>query len=223
MVQLVIEAVKRVSFMHLFTSKFVGDQSSVTLLREGKRLDLKFTLLPRTELCRVHMYDTLPPYFIFAGLCFTVLSCPFLEAEYGEKWDKKAPISLCERVFYGVQQQEGQQVVIMNQVLTAPVNIGYEEFSNLQVVKVNGVAIVNLQQMMWLVKTATTDFIRFDMFRHSAIIVSRLEAQKCHKQNLKDNNVPQDMDDGLAAYYQEMLDKSSTSEPKPAKKGRAKK
>jgi hypothetical protein len=216
---------ERVSFIHLFTSKFVGDQASVSLLREGKLLELKFTLLPRAELCRVHMYDTLPPYYIFAGLCFTVLSCPFLEAEYGEKWDKKAPISLCERVFYGVQQQEGQQVVIMNQVLTAPVNIGYEEFSNLQVVKVNGVDIVNLKQMMWLVKRATTDYIRFDMFRHSAIIVSRLEAEKCHKQNLKDNNVPQDMDDGLAAYYADMLSKSTdgpVTKAKATSRGRKK-
>lgn len=211
---------ERVSFMHLFTSKFVGDSACVSLLREGKCIELKFTLSPRIELCPVHMYDKLPPYFIFAGLCFTVLSCPFLEAEYGEKWDKKAPINLCERVFYGYPQQEGQQVVIMNQVLTAPVNIGYEEFSNLQVVKVNGVDIINLKQMMWLVKTAKTEYIRFDMFRHSAIIVSRLEAEKCHKQNLKDNNVPQDMDDGLAAYYTEMVsgEGGQTEEAKPEAK-----
>ena len=52
---------------------------------------------------------------------------------YGNKWDKKAPIDLCAKAFYGMQSVPNEQVVVMNQVLTHESNIGYEEFQNLEV------------------------------------------------------------------------------------------
>lgn len=98
------------SFSYLISSKYVGDECWVAILRDGQPLKGKFRLGTRHELVKSHMFMTKPSYFIYAGLCFTTLTCPFLVAEYGEKWDKKAPIDLCDKAFYGVQKKEGQEV-----------------------------------------------------------------------------------------------------------------
>jgi hypothetical protein len=49
------------------------------------------------------------------------------------------------------------------QVLASDINSGYQDTSNIQVLKVNGMRVVNLAHLAHLVSTCTDKFVRFDL------------------------------------------------------------
>eukprot|EP00913_Durusdinium_trenchii_P016067 g15101.t1 len=75
---------ERVMCSWLVAQKFFGETATLTVLREGKELELKIeSLYPEVPLVPVHLFNKPvpgPSYFIVAGLVFTVLSEPLLES-----------------------------------------------------------------------------------------------------------------------------------------------
>jgi len=186
---------ERVSFLWLICEKYVGDTVTATIFRNKQKMEVKFRLGCAKPLVRIHMYDTPPSYFIYGGLVFTVLSVPLLASEYGCKWDKKAPVKLCERAFFGIPTKENQEVVIMNQVLVADINIGYEDIVNMQVKKVNGEEVLNLKHLATLIRENKQPYLRIDMeLGDEAVVVLNCEkAEKSTAEVLKQNNIPSAM------------------------------
>lgn len=54
------------------------------------------------------------------------------------------------------------------------------------------------------VKLCTEKHIKFEMAKNATLIISRAEAEKCHEENLQDNNVPVEMSDDLVQYWNEI-------------------
>jgi hypothetical protein len=48
-------------------------------------------------------------------------------------------------------------------VLASDINSGYQDTGNIQVLKVNGVRVVNLAHLAHLVSTCSDKFVRFDL------------------------------------------------------------
>lgn len=74
-----------------------------------------FLILQLQPLVPVHQFDTLPSYYIFAGLVFVPLTQPYLH-EYGEDWYNTSPRRLCERALRELPKRAGEQLVILSQV-----------------------------------------------------------------------------------------------------------
>ena len=88
---------ERVSFGHIIASKFVGDRCALVFVRDGELRTTSVSVELPKKLVEFHMYDVMPSYCIFGGMVFTPLSYPYLESEYGKKWDKKAPVKILAR------------------------------------------------------------------------------------------------------------------------------
>jgi len=123
---------ERISFDYVLSRKFSGDQVDILLLRDGERLTVTVEARPLSHLVPIQQYDLLPRFFIYAGLVFTPLSQPYLH-EYGEDWFNVSPRRLCERALNLEQEKEGQELVILAQVLQHTTNTGYQALCNLQV------------------------------------------------------------------------------------------
>lgn len=52
---------------------------------------------------------------------------------YGKDYDYEAPVKLLDALLHGMAGREGEQVVVLSQVLAADVNLGYEDICNTQV------------------------------------------------------------------------------------------
>lgn len=128
---------ERISFDYILSRKFAGDLVDVEILRDKKRLSVQVEARPLSHLVPIQQYDLLPRFFIYAGLVFTPLSQPYLH-EYGEDWYNVSPRRLCERALMWEQETEGQELVILSQVLQHKCNEGYEALCNLQVWECNG-------------------------------------------------------------------------------------
>ncbi|CAF1343743.1 unnamed protein product [Adineta ricciae] len=65
---------ERLRFIHLSKIKFVGDEISFTIIRQGKEMKLTSLLDNNSALVPLHSHDKRPEYLIYGGIVFTVLT-----------------------------------------------------------------------------------------------------------------------------------------------------
>ena len=90
-------------------------------------------------LCHFIVIETKPPYFIFGGLVFTVLSTDLVHS-WGQRWWEKAPADL---IYYAIgagrlNESVQKEIVVLLSVLPDNVNIGYHGIGKDIVKKING-------------------------------------------------------------------------------------
>jgi S1-C subfamily serine protease len=127
---------------------FAGEKVPMKVLRDGKVIDVEY-LLPQAsydiDLLPRHSFDREPEYLIAGGLVFQPLDQSYLRG-WGEDWRRRAPFRLS---YYASEQStpEVPSLVILTQVLPDPVNVGYQQFRNLVVRKVNDRPIRRLEDV----------------------------------------------------------------------------
>ncbi|WJX70168.1 Protease Do-like 10, mitochondrial [Trifolium repens] len=183
---------ERITFDHLVSMKKLNEKAVVRVMRDGQVLELSIILRPIQPLVPVHQFDKLPSYYIFAGLVFVPLTQPYLH-EYGEDWYNASPRRLCERALRELPKKENQQLVILSQVLMDDINAGYERLADLQVLKVNGTEIDNLEHLCQLVENCSTDSLHFDLDDNRVIVLNYETAKIATSRILKRHRIPSSM------------------------------
>ncbi|KAJ1442534.1 Peptidase S1C [Sesbania bispinosa] len=183
---------ERITFDHLVSMKQPNEKAIVRVLRDGQELELNIILQPIQPLVPVHQFDKLPSYYIFAGLVFVPLTQPYLH-EYGEDWYNTSPRRLCERALRELPKKANQQLVILSQVLMDETNAGYERLAELQVLKVNGTELDNLQHLCHLVENCNGDSLRFDLEDDRVIVLNYGMAKIATSRILKRHRIPSSM------------------------------
>jgi len=113
-------------------------------------------------------YNKRPSYFVHAGMVFTVLSEPMLQADYSRHWSMKAPVRFVHMALNAHRKCSDEQVVILTMLLAHPINVGYSplSFKKLQVLRVNGVRVRNLAHLVFLVEQLRSSHIQVDLSGH---------------------------------------------------------
>ncbi len=119
-------------------------------------MELKVTLEHRDAKDYVsppYALDEAPKYLVLGGLIFQELSRQYLK-EWGPNWQREAPqrFVYLDRFQSELFPGEHRRIVILSQVLPANNTIGYDEFSYLTVLKVNGQEIKSLSDLAAAVK-----------------------------------------------------------------------
>lgn len=140
------------SWGHLIRGgKSGGDSISLSLLREGKPLELAAKVEREEEGSRLvpsHLYDKAPNYLVKGGLIFQELSRPLLES-FGEDWRSRAPLNLLDAFENPEKYEESMdRVVFLSAAIPTPATIGYERLRNLIVRKVNGRAVRDMKDLI---------------------------------------------------------------------------
>lgn len=126
----------RTRFSAVLTDHRVGDELALDLLRQGERHSLRIRLAPRQALVRHSEYDTLPTYYVYAGMVFQPLSRDLLET--WDHWEDTAPVELLHAYHAGIRTDERREVVVLTEVLADEVNVSYDGYTYDSVVAVNG-------------------------------------------------------------------------------------
>ena len=140
------------SWGHLIRGeKSTGDTVTLSVLRDGKTLDLPATLTREEETTRLvpnHLFDTPPNYLLKGGLVFQELSRPILES-FGEDWESRAPLDLLDAYENPEKYQDAvSRIVFLSGVIPTPATIGYERLRNLIVRKVNGKEVKDMKSLI---------------------------------------------------------------------------
>jgi hypothetical protein len=62
-----------------------------------------------------------------AGLVFCVVTERYLESEFGWNYMREAPAIIQKDLYYSQSEREGQEVVVLSQVLACDATLGYED------------------------------------------------------------------------------------------------
>lgn len=182
---------ERIDLSYVISKKFVGEMCTLRVLRDGKVKDVKLQLSRLQPL--VPRDPAVPPtYFIIGGLIFVSLSEPFLLHEFGDHFEKEAPISLVWYWSEGMRKFEGHEVVVLSQVLASPLTVGFTDFYNVVLRQFNGVEPRNLKHLVDMIDACTDEFATFDLDHDNQIVLPRRHAQEMTASILEENMVPHD-------------------------------
>ena len=182
---------ERINFSYLVSRKYVGDKSEVTVLRNGKVMNFTIDLTPHNRLVPVHIEGLPPSYYICAGIVFTAVCVPYLRSEYGKDYDYDAPLRLLHRMMHEHKEQPGDQVVVVSQVLSADINIGYEDIVNIIVTGVNGKPVRNLKSLVDMVEKCNDEYLKLELDQNQLVVLNTKEAKKSTAAILKTHCIPQ--------------------------------
>ncbi len=158
--------------------KWAGEQVRLTLLREGKKMEVNYTI-PKVDysekLVPDEIFDRPPEYMIVGGLVFEPLSDPYLRS-WGADWKRRAPFRLS---YYNYQSpsKERPGLVLLSQVLPDPYNLGYQEDRFLVVDKVNGTKVSRLEDLQAAFKRPQNGFHVVEFMEGERVLKIVLDAE----------------------------------------------
>ena len=190
---------ERISFSYLVSNLFVGDRARLKVLRGGAVKSVTVELSKSRRLVPVHLKGAPPQYFIFAGLIFTQVCVPYLKSEYGKDYDYDAPVKLLDKMLHGMPAEEGEQVVVLAQVLAAEINLGYEEIVNTTVLAMNGEKVKSVGHLASLLESCEEKYVVLDLEYKSTVVLDTAKAKAATEQILKTHCIPAEMSDGVKA------------------------
>jgi len=163
------------SLVHLIRTVYhAGDSVPFLAYRNGKVVTLNVTLdhrRPEEYLVPPYVIDRQPKYLIVGGLIFQELSVSYLR-EYGKDWSSRAPIDL---VYYQQNQDylngdQREKIIIISRVIPTPFTIGYENLSDLVVLRVNGQTIGKLSDVAAALKSPLYGFHKIEVEQPPGIL-----------------------------------------------------
>ncbi len=177
----------------IFMDRFVGDTVNMGIIRDRKKIRISFTLRPiRNELFTVPFfeYDVQSDYVMYGGLIFQELTRGFMKT-WGGEWERKAD----KRLLYYYQNnkiyssEEKERIILLNRVLPAPCNQGYQGNKNLILTTVNGKKITTMSQLYNMLQESRDTYIRFDFVGGDIIVLSRKEVLRFQELIMKRYNI----------------------------------
>jgi S1-C subfamily serine protease len=183
----------KIEFTNLISAhSYAGDVLPFQIEREGKPMELKVTLEHRDAKDYVsppYLLDEPPKYLVLGGLIFQELSRQYLK-EWGPNWQREAPPRFVyfDRFQSELFPGEHRRIVILSQVLPANNTIGYDEFSYLTVLKVNGREIKSLNDLADAIKQPIEGgFIKIETEEDPKQIELDAKDVAAEAQNLQEN------------------------------------
>uniref|UniRef100_A0A1S4BLL2 Protease Do-like 2, chloroplastic n=1 Tax=Nicotiana tabacum TaxID=4097 RepID=A0A1S4BLL2_TOBAC len=197
---------ERIAFRYLISQKFSGDSVELGIIRAGEFMKVQAVLKPRVHLVPYHIEGGQPSYLIVAGLVFTPLSEPLIEEE-----EDSIGLKLLTKARYSLAKFEGQQIVVLSQVLANEVNIGYEDMSNDQVLKLNGTRIKNIHHLAHLVDSCKGKYLVFEFEDNFLVVLEREAALDASSSILKDYGIPAERSSDLMGAYVDSIEHSEAT------------
>ncbi len=183
----------KIEFTNLISAhSYAGDVLPFQIQREGKPTELKVTLEHRDAKDYVsppYLLDEAPRYMVLGGLILQELSRQYLK-EWGPNWQREAPPRFVyfDRFQSELFPGEHRRIVILSQVLPANNTIGYDEFSYLTVLKVNGREIKSLNDLADAIKQPIEGgFIKIETEEDPKQIELDTKDVAAEAQNLQEN------------------------------------
>lgn len=184
---------ERLSMSHLITSKQIGENIRLEILRDGVEQFQNIALEPFVPLVPPSDHFQKPAYLIFGGMVFTILSTDLLKS-WGNPWWEKSPLNL---VFYLIgagrlNTEEKRDLVVLLNVLPDDINVGYHDIRDTIITKINGQDFKSFKEFVLLVDRIkkTEEYTIMETLNNSRIILTNKDVDEKDQQILERNNIP---------------------------------
>ncbi|MDD3127378.1 MAG: serine protease [Candidatus Izemoplasmatales bacterium] len=181
-------------FENLIWEKFIGDKCNFKILRDGKPMDIEYTLGPSESLVRMRTFDKLPSYYIIGGLLFVPLNQNYLDS-WNDEW--KAPRMLLNYLYYGEITKKRDEVAVLSEVLADDVNMGYQQITYISVDSINGVKVKNLKHLIELIENSKERFIDIKLENKGRVVMELSKMKEATPRILERYRIPTDRSNDL--------------------------
>jgi len=195
--------VGRLSLPHLITQKQVSDEIQMKIVRDGEiknvsvKLDLFDILVPYP-----HHFEK-PSYYIFGGLVFTILSTDLLRS-WGKRWWDSSPLDLKYYLMGSGRLNLGEKkdLVVLLNVLSDDVNVGYHGFGNVIITKVNDQEFKSFREFVEIINKDKLNqpYTIIDTERQARIIIHNENIDETDQEIIKRNNIPSQYSADVAGW-----------------------
>lgn len=185
---------ERLAMPYLITQRQIGDQVKIKLIRQGDPLTVNLKLIPFDPLVPYPHTIHKPTYYIFGGLVFTVLTSDLL-TEWGQEWWNDSPLDFQYYVLGNgrINVKANKERVVLLNVLSDDINIGYHQFGNDIVEKINGHEIQSFHDFVDLMEKSKVDekYTVIDFESYSRVILDNSNIESINQEIIRRNNIPQ--------------------------------
>jgi S1-C subfamily serine protease len=182
---------ERIDMTYQIARRHVGETISVEVYRDGEVRSFDVPMKPPSFLVAEDSYDVKPTYYLYGGLLFVPLSRDLLMT-WGSEWWQEAPseiVSIYENEYRSASRSE---VVVLQKVLADRINQGYHDMESLIIDRVQGRRIRNLKDLIRIVESSTSEFVRFQSQDGHVIVLERDRVEKRTRSILRRYGVPSD-------------------------------
>ena len=194
------------NFKHAIDLHDIGDQVKIEYSRLGIRNTVTLDAKPASRnysLVPGEKFDEVPKYIIFGGVVFVPLNMNLIK-RWGNDWSRSAPVSLLQ-ARSDLSSTERSELVVALQVLAADVNLGYHDWRNWVVEKINGEDIRNFQHFADKLKGNKNEHVVFENKNGYQMIINRAEAISTEDAILNQYRIPKPFSDGLFDNTQSLM------------------
>ena len=111
----------------------------------------------------------------------------------------EAPVEIVYRVLHQRAEENGEELVVLTQVLAHDLTVGYEDLENMLLLTVNGAVVKNLKHLQKLVDSQMDEFLRFTLHNNLVLVLRAEDARKATPEALEKHQIPSatspDLDD----------------------------
>jgi len=178
----------------IYLNHFINDDIHITVVRKSERIPLQFKLkganLDRMTLS-LTPFDSQPEYMVVGGCVFQHLSLGYMKT-WGDSWEKQCDRRLLYHYRTKVwdKSDDGRKVVILNRVLPAAVNSGYQDLSSLVLERVNGAVVKNIMELKAAVSSSTGNWLKFDFTGKTSIVLEKKSVLESEDDILRTYRIP---------------------------------
>lgn len=193
---------ERLAFSHLINQKQVGEKMTLTIFRDGQPLNVDRSLTAAVHLVPPPNMVAQPPYYIYGGLVFTVLTTDLLTS-WGDRWWERAPFNFLDYLAGQgrLNADRREQVVVLLDILPDDINVGYTDFSQQVIVSVNEHPFSSFKEFIALIQKNDDDYTVFSVWDGSKIVIPRKDIEKITDKILLRNNIPTRFSDVVEQWF----------------------
>ncbi len=184
----------RLLISHLITQKQIGATLSFKIIRDGKQKDISFPISSFTLFVPNPYSVRNPPYYIYGGLVFTVLSADLLFEwnDQGNDAQFRAPIDFSYSYFGAgrLNEDKKKEVVVLLDVLPDAINVGYHDYSSLIITKVNGEDVDSFKDFVLSLHRAKGPYTIIETKEKVKLILKNENIDTIDQEILKRNSIP---------------------------------
>jgi S1-C subfamily serine protease len=185
----------RILVTELFSSKQFGEYINFEILRDGEIINFDIELVKHSDrIENNNTYESLPKYFIFAGIVFQPLSLDYLKT--WKDWYYNADKRMLYYYYYNYKDQlfpEREEFIIINHVLPDSVNTYISSVDDKVVNTVNNIIINNFDDLIEAFEHPVNGYHIITLDNdYKPLVIKAENLEEANVRILNNYNIPED-------------------------------
>jgi S1-C subfamily serine protease len=185
-------------YKHAIDLHHINESIAITYSRHGEKATISLLAergMDSYSLVAGEQFDMVPEYYIYGGILFVPLNMNLIK-RWGNDWGRTAPVSLLQaRNEWSSPEQ--RELVVALQVLAADVNLGYHDWRNWVVERINGEPVRDFTQFSQALKNNTLENVVFENKNGYQLVINHETALASEAQILSQYRIPATHSAGL--------------------------